>query len=208
MVLNLFYNRLKFLTESGLIWKIQLDTYIRELERYGNDLIEESESIFYEDSKCLLQIINKLSIYKNEDYSWMIGLKLIDSFLTDLSFNLQSKLRLVEILSNSFKSEFGFNQYNSKQFNTMNRNNRNTVESVLSNKIVDENFKKLCEIIKIRSKHLKPIINQLNLKVNGNKKRISLENLISSYLHMTFNRLFISKNRTYELILYRSIGGK
>lgn len=46
IILSLFANRFSNLIEDGVIWKIQLDTYNRELERYGNSLIEISESFF------------------------------------------------------------------------------------------------------------------------------------------------------------------
>jgi hypothetical protein len=45
------------LVKSGLIWKIQTDTYQRELERYGNDSIEISEDFFYINSQITLEIL-------------------------------------------------------------------------------------------------------------------------------------------------------
>ena len=201
-VLELFYKKMNKLNKNGLIWKIQLDTYLRELERYGNSLIEEAESIFYADSRCNLSVITQLENYKNENYCWMIALKMVDAFLNDFSYSLQAKQILMEKLSNSYKLEFGFNQINSKQFNSLYRDNKSLVESVLGNKISDDRFKKLCYFIKKRSVNIEATIEKLIIYTERNKKTLILDNLISSYLHMTFNRLFVSKNRTYELILY------
>ncbi|WP_165026966.1 thiopeptide-type bacteriocin biosynthesis protein [Dysgonomonas sp. ZJ279] len=201
-VINLFQIRLGSYIENNLIWKVQLDTYNRELERYGNILMEESESIFYLDSVCILSIIKILNNNSNEDYRWMIALKMIDCFLSDFSLNNESKLSIISDLNNSFKTEFGFNEYNSKQFNLKFRSNKNIIEGVLRNTITDENFLKLNIPIKKRSKELAPVIKQLNIKLERNKIDIPVSSLLSSYIHMTINRLFRSKNRLHELILY------
>lgn len=201
-ILDLFYMKLSYFVKHNLIRRIQLDTYNRELERYGNNLIEEAETIFFYDSECMLSIVKKLNIYQNEDYRWMIALKSLDGLLSDFSFDLHSKQELMNNLSFSFKNEFGFNQYNSKQFNVKFRNNKNVIENVLNNKISNEYFSKLCKPIKERSEHLSPVINTLHLKMGKHRKNKSTNKLLSSYIHMSLNRLFISKSRLHELVLY------
>ncbi|MBK5722829.1 thiopeptide-type bacteriocin biosynthesis protein, partial [Dysgonomonas sp. Marseille-P4677] len=108
---NMIYRQLNYLVKDNFIWKIQLDTYHRELERYGNRLIEDTETLFFRDSECILSIIRLLNINKNEDFRWMIALKLIDCLLSDFNFNLIQKHSLMENISDSFKKEYGFNQY-------------------------------------------------------------------------------------------------
>jgi thiopeptide-type bacteriocin biosynthesis protein len=97
-VLSLFYSRLNPLIKESLVWKIQLDTYNRELERYGGGLIEEAESIFCIDSECIISIIKKIR-HQDENYRWMIALKMIDNLLSDFSLNLASKQELMSELS-------------------------------------------------------------------------------------------------------------
>ena len=126
-----FHQKLERWNKERLLWKMQLDTYNRELERYGNSLIEESETIFYVDSECVLSILKKLN--NNEQYRWMIGLKLIDGILSDFHLILKEKQKLMESFSESFKTEFGFDKYNAKQFNAKFRENKSIVESVLNN---------------------------------------------------------------------------
>ncbi len=193
-ILNMFYKRLSPLVKDNLIWKIQLDTYNRELERYGNKSIELAESIFYYDSECILSILKKVD---NDNYRWMIALKMIDSLLSDFSFNINAKKDIMDKISNSFKIEFGFNQYNAKQFNTKYRDNKKNIEDVLNDTIKDTKFKALYLPIQKKTKNLKPIIDRLN-----NTKNIDENSLISSYIHMMLNRLFQSKNRIHELVLY------
>lgn len=193
-ILNLFYKRLSPLVKDNLIWKIQLDTYNRELERYGNELIELAESVFHYDSECILSILKKVN---NETYRWMIALRMIDNLLSDFSFDINEKKDVMDKISNSFKIEFGFNQYNTKQFNTKYRDNKKNIEDVLNDTIKDTKFKVLYLPIQMKSKNIKPIIKKLN-----NTKKIEIDKLISSYIHMMLNRLFQSKNRVHELVLY------
>lgn len=197
-IINIFYNELDQLVKKSLIWKIQLDTYNRELERYGNELIGIAESFFFHDSECVLSIIKRI---KNDTQRWMIALKMIDSLLTDFSFDLLSKQKVMGQVSDSFKTEFGFNQFNSKQLNAKYRDNKKIIESILNNTIENNDFKSLYLPIKKRSKSLMLLTEELKseLKTNVN---INLNNLILSYIHMMLNRLFQSKNRVHELLIY------
>ena len=193
----LFYQQLNKWNHNHLLWKVQLDTYNRELERYGENLIEEAESIFYADSECIVSIIKNLN--GNENYRWMIALRLIHELLSDFDLNMEEKQKLMKEVSKSYKSEFGFTEFNSKQFNSKFRENKKTVESVLNNRFDEKEFVLVSQSIKKRSKQLAPIVEQIKRKA---KKNNDVNALLKSYLHMMLNRLFRSKNRLHELILY------
>ena len=195
-IVHFFYQKLYKLNQYHLLWKVQLDSYNRELERYDKNLIEEAESVFYLDSECILSILKKIN--SNENYRWMVALKLINELLSDFCFNIEVKQKLMEDLSKSFKAEFGFNTSNSKQFNTKFRENKNVVEAVLNNTFYDKDFVSLSNPIKKRSKELIPIVEQIVIK----SKKNGVNELLKSYLHMMIDRLFCSKNRMHEMILY------
>ncbi|MDR0863466.1 MAG: thiopeptide-type bacteriocin biosynthesis protein [Candidatus Symbiothrix sp.] len=196
-IIHLLYQKLGKWNQDRLLWKVQLDTYNRELERYNKHLIEEAESVFYADSECILSIIKNLN--GNANYRWMIALKLINELLSDFSLNIEEKQKLVENVSKSYKTEFGFNDYNSKQFNTKFRENKKIVESVLNNVFNEQEFISLVQPIKKRTKQLIPVFEQIKIK---SRKGSNVNELLKSYLHMTLNRLFCSNNRQHELILY------
>jgi len=196
-IISLFYQKLRLWNDDSLLWKVQLDTYNRELERYGKHLIEEAESVFYADSECILSIIENLN--GNENYRWMIALKLIDELLSDFGFSIEEKQKQMEEMSKAYKIEFGFNEFNSKQFNTKFRDHKKTIESVLNNSLNEEAFTSLSQPIQKRTKQLMPVVEQIRRKAT---KEYSVNELLKSYLHMMLNRLFRSKNRMHELILY------
>jgi thiopeptide-type bacteriocin biosynthesis protein len=196
-IIQQFYHKLNILNRNHLLWKVQLDTYNRELDRYDNRLIEEAESVFYADSECILSILKYIT--KNENYRWMIALKLINELLSDFGLSIGEKQKLLEYLSKSFKAEHGFNEFNSKQFSSKFRVNKKIIESVLDNRIIEKDFISLSQPIRKRTKRLKPIVEQIKLKA---RKDNNINELLKSYLHMTLNRLFRSKNRQHEMILY------
>lgn len=199
-VIDIINNTLKPIVEKQLAWKIQIDTYKREIERYNPLLIESTESLFYADSVFIIKIIRYLEKFQDENYRWMISLLLIDKLLFDLNFNLEHKKNLMETLSNAFKTEFGFTHSNSKQFNNKYRSNKSTVECVLNNNIIDSNFNKLVGLSCQRSVMMRPFI--CNLKRIISQKNLNIQDYIGSYIHMTMNRLFRTDNRLHELIIY------
>ena len=202
-VVNIIYKRLSVLINNKLIWKVQIDTYSQELERYECNLMNESEYLFYIDSECILSIIKCIRKCNNENYRWMIALKIIDCFLSDFKLQLEEKYEIVEYLSFLFKREFGFNQYNSKQFNSKYRFNKNIVESVLDNTIADQYFFSMCNLITVKSQKVEQLMSNFMRKLEKDKKAENrMTNFIYSHIHMSLNRLFISQSRMYELVLY------
>ncbi|WP_212133675.1 thiopeptide-type bacteriocin biosynthesis protein [Bacteroides xylanisolvens] len=199
-IIYCFYKRLMHCQVNGIIWKVQLDTYNRELERYGQELIEEAESIFYLDSKCVLSILKILG--QDQQFRWMISFKLVEALLTDFCLDLTTKQQIMGSLDNEFKKEFGFHDHNMKQLNTKYRNNRKIIETILENTINDTLFRKLYIPIKNRSKSMSFIVNKLHLKIENSHKTVDYHSLLKSYIHMMLNRLFNDKNRMHELVIY------
>lgn len=197
--LVLFQNYLKPVVNDYLISNIQMDTYNREIERYDASFINDSETLFYYDSECTLKLIKQFSELRNENYRWQIALVMIDSLLSDFLYTTEHKFNLLNDLSLSFKKEFGFNEFNSKQFNYKYRENKSIIESILGRK-ENSTISNLIDILDEKSSANKVVVTAILDKINTSSK--SLDDLLSSYIHMMLNRLFRSRNRTHELILY------
>lgn len=201
-IVESIYNGLKNVIKDKLVSKVQFDTYNRELERYGDFLIEYAESIFHFDSECTLSILKRLDKQQNEDYRWMVSIRMIETFLSDFNLGIQSKQRIMNELNNSFKREFGFNQHNAKQFNTKYREKKLMIEDILNNSYSDSEFLRLILPIQKRSRKIKDITDDIESKVKNKNLNVTLDSLLKSYIHMMINRLFTSKNRAHELVLY------
>ena len=200
-VMTLLYNKLKKYVTKNLVWKIQYDTYNRELERYGYDLIDISEDLFRLNSDFILSLLTKLNTFHNENLRWMIALKMIDSFLTAFRFDLHLKYQLFISLSREFKNEFGFTEHNSKQFNEKYRDHKRVIENVLKDSINNADY--LILYILLRKYRVELcFLSETIMKKLVDRRNITIESLVKSYIHMMLNRLFRTQNRKHELILY------
>lgn len=199
-IIKMFYKEIVSCHANGLVWKVQLDTYNRELERYGKNLIEEAESVFCADSICIVSILKQIG--RNEQLRWMISFKLIDSLLTDFLLDVYSKQQILESLNNDYKKEFGFNDFNMKQLNTKYRTYRKIIENVIENRVNDILFSKLYRLIKNKSRCNSFFVKTIYEKRNNNDSNVSINSLLKSHIHMMLNRLFCDKNRMYEMVIY------
>jgi thiopeptide-type bacteriocin biosynthesis protein len=200
-VINIFHRQLNRLLKNKEIWKVQLDTYDRELERYGYELIEEAESLFCIDSECVLSVIKSIRKFNFENYRWIVGMRMVDELLNDFSYDLNSKKNLMNFLNASYKKEFNFNDKNLKQFSVKYRENKKDIELMLAKDVKNATLIQLVSSINGRTKKLQPVIKAINCKLINNKE-YNIDTLLASYIHMTLNRLFRSKNRVYELLIY------
>lgn len=190
-VINGLNQRCRKLLQSHYIHDILIVTYVREIERYGGNLMEQTETLFYLNSKCVCSLLK--AIRKSDvNYRWMLAFKLTDDFFDILGIDMDAKIKLTDMLDQSYKREFGFTMYNAKQLNTIYRQHRKTICDILENKIEDENYLKACTIIKKTNQQEKEVLRQIYTQ-NMN---------ISSMLHMMMNRLFASQNRLHELLIY------
>jgi len=187
---------------DNLIWKIQVDTYQRELERYGTKTIEHAETIFHFDSEAIMNILSTLENNENNQQRWLLALKMLDALLDDFEFNIDQKIELITRLSEGFKKEFGFTKEYKLQLDKKFRANRKLIEEIMVD-ISDEDWPmSFSKIILKKSKKIKPVAKALLEMEVKQELEVPLNNLLSSYTHMMINRLFRSKQRLYEMTLY------
>jgi lantibiotic biosynthesis protein len=197
-VITKLYDAFSALVEKGIIHKIQLDTYTREVERYGSDLIELSESVFHIDSQFVLGV---LPVIRNSvtDLRWLTGIKGIDDYLQAWNFTLPEKQQFVKDVQDAFFEEFHVDKGLMKQVNAQYRKNFQKISRLVLETEVDPKEKQVLEKINSFSDLLKEVFDPLMYQGLDNTRR---DDLLQSYIHMYINRLFISQQRKYELMLY------
>lgn len=95
------------LVENGTIKKGQLDTYKRELERYGDHSFEEMETIFFADSVAVDGILDIIEGDDREHYRWLYGIRGVDMMLTNFGLKLEGKKELMIVLRRLFQPKRG-----------------------------------------------------------------------------------------------------
>ncbi|MCD0472671.1 thiopeptide-type bacteriocin biosynthesis protein [Flavobacterium sp. JAS] len=198
-IINRINLELKKLKEIDLIWKIQIDSYDRELERYGAFIIEQSELIFYHDSIMILNALSILEDGVNLNLQWLWGLFAINAFMDDFNLSLNEKKNLVENLQIVFGKEFGINKNMRKQLSLKYHKFKTEIDAILSKKT---NNNDLFTLIEEKSASIKPAIEKIKEQLTSS---IEINHLISSHIHMTMNRLFQSKNRLNEFVSYQML---
>ena len=184
------------LQQQNLVWKIQTDTYVRELERYGSNTYEISESIFQADSELILEYIALKPYFENDSISILFSFLAVDQFLSLFSLTSEDKYQLLDRMQLSFKNEFQADKTLKKE---LDKHYREMEKSIFSFLHWEENelFIPLYEAILDKTKKIKEDIALLekNLEVN-------LFSCLNSHIHMLLNRQFTSRQREYELLIY------
>ena len=190
--------------ESNLVWKIQTDTYQRELERYGPENIENAESLFFYDSVASIQILSLLEGDEGDDLRWQFAFKGVNDLLNSFGLDLPAKRELLSALSTGFLKEFNAEGSESKkQLGAKYRGIKDKIQIALQPSLPpDHEFVEVWEILSARSKNLETPISAINSLEEQGKLSVSKSNLMGSYIHMFLNRFLRSKQRLQEMVIY------
>jgi len=202
VIINSINNAIKSYLEQDLISKIQIDTYQRELERYGENSIVLAEELFFHDSDMIVSFIDMIEGDEGEIIRWLFGLRAIDSLLNDFLFDDTKKLQLLEGLKEGFGKEFGMNKALKLQLDKKFRSERQSINDIFEGKYGLENIDSLITLLEQKSIRIKSISKEILNKEEENSLERPLLDIIGSYIHMLLNRLFKSKQRMHEMIMY------
>ncbi len=186
------------LLEDGIVLKLQIDTYKRELERYGQHSFPGIESVFFADSVATVDLLDLLGGDEGERYRWLIGLRCVHTLLDDMYFTLPERKALMDALQDRFFNEFNGNTQLTVQLNNKYRVHTKDIASFLN--AADDAANDIEEAVIIlneRSARIKPVMDALLPDLE-----ISRNSLAASLIHMFLNRLFVSKQRVHELVVY------
>lgn len=164
---------------GNLVFKIQIDTYQREIERYGELNMERCESFFHQDSDLIIDTINKTD---KENDLLVISIIWLCELLSMIKMSDSEILDFVKEMSLRYRKEFNFSN---EQIKIMNLKYRE-----IRLKAVD-GIKKL---------HAAPYETTANNHWIRSEDRNG--SLLSSLIHMHMNRLFPVNQRVYEFMVY------
>ena len=202
-ILELINLNFDTLINNNIVFKIQTDTYKRELERYGYNTIELVEDLFYYDSIFVSNILKILGLENREVFRWKIAIRSVDDFLTNFDFDLEQKYSLLSNLSEAFFNEHGGEKNLRIALDNKFRNNREQINEILSLEINSyHEYFPIIELLNNRSKYISIIAKKLLEFSKNGQLYLPLNELISSLLHMNLNRLFMGRNRTNEFVIY------
>ncbi len=191
-----FYN-------SKMIWKVQQDTYVREIERYGADTMDWVERIFHFDSMLYIQLLKTTPVAARNKLRLVWATQLIDDLLQAFKMNLIEKSKLLQQLKEGFHAEFKADKPLREQLSLKYREYTATIFAALN---TTANTPELTSLQALRAQHqaeLQGLFNKL-IATCGDEfnAKTTTNRLLPSLIHMLVNRIAISKPREHELVIY------
>ncbi len=192
--LTICFNRvLKPLIENGLINRVLLDTYHREIERYGAKTMEAAERSFMSSSELVA-----VHLKRDADELRSIGFALLstDLLLKAFKISLSSRIILLENICTNLIAEHGDEKQLREDLNKKYREHQRMIRQLLAG---DPGFLSPSE----RSKWtlFKQDLCSVNDALSSDEYLVKAK-LASDLLHMHMNRIFSAEQRKKELVIY------
>ncbi|UOE47146.1 lantibiotic dehydratase [Mucilaginibacter sp. SMC90] len=168
---------------SGQVHVVQLDTYVRELERYGQQ-IEQAEGLFCIETSFCCNVFRLLESNRYDTEDWLLIFWLIKDYLNMMSTDINDQLQFVERQQAYFFAEFD-DKAVKIQIDQLYRKYHGSLNSLLL---------AYDDLLQQKRKQVQLLLQRYS--INWNAK------FLSSVIHMAVNRYFSNRQRLHEYILY------
>ncbi|MEI3791864.1 MULTISPECIES: thiopeptide-type bacteriocin biosynthesis protein [unclassified Chryseobacterium] len=186
-------NALQEYIGSGEISNVLLDTYNREVERYGVNTIKDAEILFHKNSELTLQCLT----YSDEE-KLLVSLFYIDEVLSKLNLSIEKKLNWIKDFNTAFKQEFNADKKLNSQLDKKYRN----FKLKYLDFIQSEEFSEERDFITSNIEESNSILQDIIYHDENQSLGIPLQNFFQSIFHMNINRIFVSNQRLFEMVIY------
>ena len=197
------------LVDRDRIWRIQVDTYEREVERYGGpDAIDLAERIFFVDSEAVVEILGHLDEGDaGEEERWRLALCGADRILTDFGFDFEEKRAIAGTLRGQYGSVPRVTTPLRLQLARKYRVLSKELALLLAGRVdADHPLRPGFEILHQRSARLAPLIRELVELEKAGRVSVSRAAFAESVVHMHLNRLLRSAQNAQEVVIYDFLG--
>jgi thiopeptide-type bacteriocin biosynthesis protein len=203
-VLPLVSDAFNPLLSSGKLWKIEFDTYQREIERYGGiEGLLAAEEIFCADSEAVLEILQELAGDEGLDIRWRTGIMGIDRLLSDYGLDDDAKRATIEQWRNRLQEDFKTDAEGKRQLGERFRAERRKLESLIDDfPQAGGEWKFAKQAFGHRSARNMKIFEKLHSLEAQGKLTVDILELMANYAHMHINRLIRASQVPHEFVLY------
>lgn len=196
-VVDRINKHLEPLLKNNIVFRIVYDTYERELQRYGEDNIEICESIFHIDSESVLSLFPLFKQGEGNHLRWLTGMLGVDYLFTAFGLDIDKRINFLAGLRDAFLCEFsGYDKLKYK-LDCKYREHRKLIQHFFDPP--DNNDMVIYNILFDRFQAIRSVAEPIK---NTHLSDHSFFDLLSSLSHMYVNRLFTSKQREHEMIIY------
>ena len=193
-IINALNNITANLVKDNFIWKVEISSYHRELERYIWLDHTISEKLFHIDSNYLLGSLNYL---ENNELKFLYNFKATIDFIQLFYTSESQVLDFIKTSDAIFKQEFKLTKTAKKQLSTKYRQFSTSIFYFLG-AILHGNYKVLKESLALKLSEIQKLVSNVQFPKNLSQKF----DFVSGHIHMNTNRTFASNQRLYEMITY------
>jgi thiopeptide-type bacteriocin biosynthesis protein len=196
------------LLDTGELWRLQLDTYEREVERYGGATgIRLAERVFHADSDAVLAIVRDLTGDAGAELRWRVALRGVDLLFDDLGLTLEQKRDIAAAAQRGYGREFGVGGAFQQEVSRRYRGERAAVEALLDpERDPPAELAASLRALHQRSAALAWPARELRAAAKAGRLTVSLPELALSLAHLHVNRVLRSAQRAQELVIYEMLG--
>ncbi|MDN5284294.1 MAG: Lantibiotic dehydratase domain protein [Mucilaginibacter sp.] len=188
---------------QNLIWKIQIDTYERELERYSPQTYPFIEQCFNIDSEyCINALMHQEEYEKVQLPLFWVSLKNIDDIFNLCSFTTTQKHAVAFRSAQSFQDEFNIGDNETDIILTYYHQHNKQIKLLIENMASLPNMDTFINNHQINQQLQSQVFNKIKTalpNINTN------EQIATSLIHMHYNRLYSTEQRRFEMIGYMLI---
>ena len=182
------------LLDAGLAWKVQFDTYEREVERYGGpEAIELVEELFFRDSVAVIELLDACSGDAGSAARAPFMAAGIDALLRDFGFDAAGRLRLAEASRDLLGKQFQYDTVRDSLAERF-RRDRGAFQRLLDDPPAPA--------LQRRSEAIAGIVAELIALERRGRLQMPLQAIFQSVIHMFVNRLSRSAGPEHELVVY------
>lgn len=191
-VLRTIFPYLETYVRDGFVERYQIDTYDRETERYGPELIDDCEILFDSDSQMVCSFLATTQ-QPTDLVRYAFAMGSIDQLYTDFNLSLNDKAELSSNAQKTFWQEDGGSKNVKRQLNDFYR---------LHLPALLEDVSRYESLLKQRSSSAKQAILNINALRMADRTPHGFAQLVGDINHMNLNRLFTGENRRHEMVVY------
>ncbi len=190
---------------TSTVRRLQVDTYEREVERYGGaEAALLAEELFHADSEAVVELLELLEPGDaGLDERWRLALRGADQLLDDVGLTLPEKLRVIEERAKHFGSVPEPDATLRHQLTARFRELRADLEQLLDRAKDGESLPLPgFGVLNGRSERLRTICASLRALNESGRLEGRLTDIAGSYIHMHLNRVLRGAPNDHEVVVY------
>lgn len=193
------------LFRDGLAHRMSVDTYVREIERYGGGRgIELAEDWFRLDSEAALAVLRAVEETGDEGLRWRAALLGFDRLLGDFGLSVEERREVIEEARENFGREFSVGAPLRRRLAGRLRRELPGVLRLLSGEdsSADGPLSAVDAAFRRRSCGTEPLARRLRERADAGELGRPLFAILRDFTHMHANRLLRTSARQHELVIH------